>query len=332
MTRRRFGGGIADWAFTLTSQNIPVLAPGAAVTFWSASVGGTQYTDLAGAVDGSGAISNVSAGIGVAAGQIPVFFGPDEITYMWASANSGFRVLMECNDLTSGGALLTGAQTFTGMKTFGPTGDAAAQRIVVYAEATGQTSDLLAAWSGTDTGQSGARAKTTFLNTKGELRVTAARSDSTAVRVKAQPSQTARLLEQTDSSDVALSWWEADGRWRAPNLGFAFTWDLAGAITVRTGALRIYNDTGVTLTLRACRASVGTAPAGQAIRVDINKNGTTVFTTQGNRPNIAIAGNTSKVTNMDVITFADGDYLTYDIDQIGSTIAGADLLIQVLAS
>lgn len=332
MTRRRFGGGISDWAFTLTSQNIPVLAPGASVTFWTTSTGGTQYTDLATAQDGSGAISQVSAGIGVTAGQIPVFYGPDEVTFMWASANNNPRVLIQANDGFSGGAMLAGAQTFTGPKTFGPLTDPATPRMSLYAEATGQTANLFEALSGTDTGAGGVRQVTTALNAKGELRVVAAAAGSVAAQFKPQSGQTAHLLEQTNSSGGVLSWWEPDGRWRAPNLGHTFSWVVAGAITVRTGVHRVYNDTGVTLTLRAIRVTVNTPPAGQVIRIDVNKNGTTVFTTQGNRPSIAIAGNTSKVTNMDVTTLADGDYLTYDIDQIGSTTAGSDMLVQVLCS
>jgi hypothetical protein len=67
--------------------------------------------------------------------------------------------------------------------------------------------------------------------------------------------------------------------------------------------------------------------------VDINKNGVTIFTTQGNRPTIAIAGTTSgKVTNMDVTTIADGDSLTVDVDQVGSTVAGADLTVQIVVA
>lgn len=67
--------------------------------------------------------------------------------------------------------------------------------------------------------------------------------------------------------------------------------------------------------------------------VDVNKNGTTIFTTQGNRPTVAISGFTSgKVSNMDVTSLADGDYLTIDLDQIGSTVPGADLTVQVWAT
>jgi hypothetical protein len=95
---------------------------------------------------------------------------------------------------------------------------------------------------------------------------------------------------------------------------------------------RWYNDTGRTLTFTAARASVTTAPTGATILVDVNVNGTTCFvaTSQANRPTIAISGNTNKTTTFDSITtIADGSYLTVDIDQVGSTIAGSDLTVVI---
>lgn len=107
----------------------------------------------------------------------------------------------------------------------------------------------------------------------------------------------------------------------------------AGVLTATPGTARLYNDSGRTLTINAVRASVGTPPSGASIKVDINKDGTTIFTTQANRPTIAIAGNTSgKVTNMDVTTIADGSYFTVDVDQIGSGTAGSDLTVQIWVS
>lgn len=107
------------------------------------------------------------------------------------------------------------------------------------------------------------------------------------------------------------------------------TMTATGALTTRIGQSRWYNDTGRTLTVTAIRIAVGTSPTGAAILVDVNKNGTTMYTTQGNRPTVAISGNTQKATQPDVLTVADGDYLTIDIDQVGSTIAGSDLSLTV---
>jgi hypothetical protein len=104
----------------------------------------------------------------------------------------------------------------------------------------------------------------------------------------------------------------------------------AGTVTATPGTARIYNDSGRTLTILAVRASAGTAPTGQALKVDVNKDGTTIFTTQANRPTIAAGTNTSgKVTNMDVTTVADGSFFTVDVDQVGSTVAGSDLTVQI---
>lgn len=113
-----------------------------------------------------------------------------------------------------------------------------------------------------------------------------------------------------------------------PGLLFAFS--RAGALAVTTGTHRLYNDTGTPLVIRSVRASVGTAPTGAAIRVDVNIDGVTIFTDQSGRPNIAAGANTSKVTGMDVATIADGEYFTVDIDQIGSVVPGADLTVQIL--
>ena len=101
-----------------------------------------------------------------------------------------------------------------------------------------------------------------------------------------------------------------------------------GTVTVAAGVTKFRFPFAATIL--GVSAAVGTAPTGSSLIVDVNKNGTTIFTTQGNRPAIA-AGATyaAEVTNMDVTSFAAGDYLTVDIDQIGSTVAGADLVVFV---
>jgi hypothetical protein len=106
------------------------------------------------------------------------------------------------------------------------------------------------------------------------------------------------------------------------------TWSYQGTVATIAGGQRLYVEQPSTIL--SCRASVGTAPTGNSIKVDVNKNGTTIFTTQANRPTIAIAGNTSgAVTNMNISSLSAGDYLTVDVDQVGSTVAGADLTVTV---
>lgn len=100
-----------------------------------------------------------------------------------------------------------------------------------------------------------------------------------------------------------------------------------GAVTPGVGKARLYNDSTVTLQVAAVRTSVGTAPT-TALVVDVNRNGVTIFSTPSNRPTIAVGANTSgKVTPLDQVLLAPGDYLTADVD---AGAGAADLVVQVL--
>lgn len=104
-----------------------------------------------------------------------------------------------------------------------------------------------------------------------------------------------------------------------------------GTLTVTTGTQRLPIDG--TYTIVGTRLAVGTAPTGASLIIDVNKNGTTIYTTQANRPTIAAAANAGGPgATPDVTTLAAGDYLTVDIDQIGSSVAGADLTVSVIVS
>ena len=111
-----------------------------------------------------------------------------------------------------------------------------------------------------------------------------------------------------------------------------FTLTVSGDLTADPGLLRLYNLTGAALTISKVHLAVNTAPTGATILVDVNENGTTIFTTPANRPSIAISAFTGESTTIEDASWADGNYLQADVDQIGSTIAGADLTITVVAS
>jgi hypothetical protein len=105
------------------------------------------------------------------------------------------------------------------------------------------------------------------------------------------------------------------------------TFSIPGTLTVGTGMARLYFP-------RACTiinviASVGTAPTGASVIFDVNKNGTTIFTTQGNRPTITASAFVDTSSVPDVTSIAAGEYLTVDLDQIGSTVAGADATVSI---
>lgn len=81
--------------------------------------------------------------------------------------------------------------------------------------------------------------------------------------------------------------------------------------------------------ISAVTAAVTTAPAGSTAIFDLNKNGTTMYTTQGNRPTIAAAGTYVTATNPDVTTWAAGDRIALEVDQKGSGTAGSDLTVVI---
>ncbi len=106
-----------------------------------------------------------------------------------------------------------------------------------------------------------------------------------------------------------------------------FVFGQAGELTTGTGSTRLYLPFNVDII--KVEASVGTAPTGAAIQVDVNVDGTTIFTTQTNRPIIAASGFHDESGTVEDDSHTDGQYLTVDIDQVGSTIAGSDLTVLV---
>jgi hypothetical protein len=77
------------------------------------------------------------------------------------------------------------------------------------------------------------------------------------------------------------------------------------------------------------RAYADTAPATQSIVLDLMQNGTTMFSTTGNRPTIAASGHASTTTLPDVVAVAAGDRLRLDVIQVGTGTVGADLTFTV---
>jgi hypothetical protein len=100
--------------------------------------------------------------------------------------------------------------------------------------------------------------------------------------------------------------------------------------TLTTGADklgRIYVDFAGTIS--EAHASVKTAPTGADIVVDLHLNGTTIWSTQANRVTIAASANTGTQATFNTTTFASGDYFTIDLDTVGSSVAGAKLVVRL---
>lgn len=102
-----------------------------------------------------------------------------------------------------------------------------------------------------------------------------------------------------------------------------------GVLAVGAGTFRLPIKGG-TFEIDSVAAMVGTAPTGGTqLAVDVNKNGTTIYGTQGNRPIWTASANAATVSTHSVTSVTTGDYLTIDIDAVGSTIAGSDLVVVI---
>jgi hypothetical protein len=75
--------------------------------------------------------------------------------------------------------------------------------------------------------------------------------------------------------------------------------------------------------------NVKTAPTGADLIIDVNLDGTTIFTTQGNRPTITATNKTGYSPAPDVVALPKNSAVSVDLDQVGSTIAGADLVVEI---
>lgn len=85
-----------------------------------------------------------------------------------------------------------------------------------------------------------------------------------------------------------------------------------------------------TLTIVKVLGVLKTAPTGADLIVDINKNGTSIWnSTPANRLTITDGLTSGSTTSFDTTTLVDEDKLTFDVDQVGSTVAGSDLSVYV---
>lgn len=96
-----------------------------------------------------------------------------------------------------------------------------------------------------------------------------------------------------------------------------------GVLAVETNAMSIIAPCALTIT--EIGLAVDVAPTGAGLIIDVNKNGTTMYTTQANRPTVAADGTSATATDPDVTSIAKGDKISIDIDQVGSTVAGENL-------
>ena len=96
------------------------------------------------------------------------------------------------------------------------------------------------------------------------------------------------------------------------------------------GGIPLFNGTNRSYVYKACTVTalalnVQTAAAGSSISIRINKNGTQLTT-----GSLAAGDLYEKISDLN-LSLVEGDYLTLDVTQVGSTYPGYDLLVKVIA-
>lgn len=86
------------------------------------------------------------------------------------------------------------------------------------------------------------------------------------------------------------------------------------------------------LTIEKCFLYADTGPDGADLIVDINKNGSTIWSTQANRAKITDGSQSGNTSTFDTTALSEGDVLTLDVDQVGSGTPGAELTVQLKCS
>ena len=103
---------------------------------------------------------------------------------------------------------------------------------------------------------------------------------------------------------------------------------LTGAATTGTNKAAWYPQHNFIITGISVYSTA--APTGQSLIVDCNINGTTIFTDQSKRPQVAAGSNSDDSDTPDVTLISRGDRVTFDNDQVGSATAGGDPLMITL--
>lgn len=122
----------------------------------------------------------------------------------------------------------------------------------------------------------------------------------------------------------------ADGSWAEPPGGTGGTAYREFTVLLHVGEDAVIGNNkcpllivsaGMTIEKVYLTAKVG--PTGQDFILDINKNGTSIWATnQANRAKIVAGQTYGSQTSFDTTSLAEGDILTFDIDQVGNPVAG----------
>lgn len=151
--------------------------------------------------------------------------------------------------------------------------------------------------------------------------------ESTTLRVFASADETVLYCEQDEQTVIVEHGSRGPTGATGPTgIGVSFqSFSAPGTLSIKTGKGRFYAPAD--FDIAAITVSCGAAPVGQSIVVDINKNGSTIYTNQSNRPSISGGNFYALATTPNITSISAGDYITVDIDQVGLTFAGSDLTV-----
>lgn len=120
-------------------------------------------------------------------------------------------------------------------------------------------------------------------------------------------------------------------QWReVGKVGFPFVvpFSYNGILAARPGRSR-FPITGGPWNVVDVAAALNVAPEGGDVVLDVRVNGVSIYADQENRPRISADATLATVGAHTPTTVTDGDYLVVDIDEVGTTVPGADLVVTV---
>ncbi len=82
-------------------------------------------------------------------------------------------------------------------------------------------------------------------------------------------------------------------------------------------------------TIAKITAAIGTPPVGSSIIIDVNIDGSTIFSHANSRLTIADGASQGSLTSGLTTALLADDYLTFDIDQVGSSTPGANIGVTI---
>jgi hypothetical protein len=135
---------------------------------------------------------------------------------------------------------------------------------------------------------------------------------------------TLRQTAKGSSGQLLIAQGTNSPQWKNPIT--TLVWYIEGALSVNsTGSAVVSMPYGFTVQTGSLR--INAAPTGQAVIVDIKKDGASIYST---KPQIAAGSKKSNQTGiLSVTSFAESSEVHVSVDQVGSTLAGSGLTIML---